>query len=320
MTGLDIHTVAVVGTGVIGRSWIRVFVGAGHPTRVFDPDPDQLAYAMNWLSEDLERDVAGGLLSSDDASKQVALAGSVESLEEAISGVDYVQESGPEKLSIKRAIFSDLDRLAGKDAILASSTSAMDMTEIASGLEGARRCIVAHPTNPPHVVPAVEVLGGKNTDSSIIETTVEFLRSVGQTPVVLNFFVEGFLLNRLQSALVREAFNLVQSGVADVDAVDAVVRDGLGLRWALMGPFGVGNTNADGGVREYFTRFRQDYIELMDDLEGTPPITDEFIERLGQQVDDATRGSSVADINRWRDTMVTEIRRLKERHPEPWKK
>ncbi len=315
----EINTVAVVGTGVIGRSWIRVFVAAGLPTRVFDPDPDQLAYAMSWLSESLETDVESGLLSSQDSSTQVALADSFESLDEALHGADYVQESGPENLAMKHSIFSDLDRLAEERAILASSTSAMDMTDIATGLDGARRCIVAHPTNPPHVVPVVEVVGGKETDPAVLETTVGFLRSVGQSPVVLNFFVEGFLLNRLQSALVREAFNLVQSGVADPGAVDAVVRNGLGLRWALMGPFGVANTNADGGVREYFTRFRQDYIDLMNELDGTPSITDEFVEQLGQEIDEATMGASVADINRWRDTMVGEIRRLKEMHPEPWK-
>ena len=213
-----------------------------------------------------------------------------------------------------------MDRIALDTAILASSTSAMDMTDIAKGIERATRCIVAHPTNPPHIVPAVEVLGGKDTSPEIVEATAKFLTAVGQTPVVLNFFVEGFLLNRLQSALVREAFNLVQSGVAEPDAVDAVVRDGLGLRWALMGPFGVGNTNADGGVREYFTRFRQDYIDLMNELEGTPPITDEFVEQLGRRVDEATASAPVRDINRWRDVMVGEIRRLKEKHPEPWKK
>ena len=315
----EINTVTVIGTGVIGRSWIRVFVAAGLSTRVFDPDPDQLAYAMSWLSESLETDVESGLLSSQDSSTQVALADSFESLDEALHGADYVQESGPENLSIKHSIFSDLDRLAEERAILASSTSAMDMTDIATGLDGARRCIVAHPTNPPHVVPVVEVVGGKETDPAVLETTVSFLRSVGQSPVVLNFFVEGFLLNRLQSALVREAFNLVQSGVADPGAVDAVVRNGLGLRWALMGPFGVANTNADGGVREYFTRFRQDYIDLMNELGGTPSITDEFVEQLGQEIDEATMGASVADINRWRDTMVGEIRRIKEMHPEPWK-
>ena len=319
MTSDTIKTVAVVGTGVIGRSWIRVFIRAGLRTKVFDVDPDQLDYAPAWVHDDLQRDVEAGLLAAADAEGQRALVARADSLEAALDAADYVQESGPEDLAIKQTIYAALDRLARPDTILASSTSGMDMTAIAAGLDGAGRCIVAHPTNPPHVVPAVEVLGGKETRPEITEQTVAFLRAVGQTPVVLNFWVDGFLLNRLQTALVREAFNLVQRGVADPDAVDAVVRDGLGLRWALMGPFGVGNTNADGGVREYFTRFRQDYIDLMNDLEGTPPIDDAFVEHLGRAVDEATHGTAVAEINRWRDVMVREIRALKQKYPEPWK-
>src|SRR5262249_4697526 len=149
-------------------------------------------------------------------------------LDEALSGAGYAQESGPEDLSVKRAFFRELDRLANPSTILASSTSAMDMTEIASGLPGSARCIVAHPVNPPHVVPVVEVLPGKGTDPAVVSRTIEFLRAVGQTPVLMNFYVPGFLLNRMQAALLREAFQLVERGVADVDAVDAVIRDGLG--------------------------------------------------------------------------------------------
>lgn len=313
-----IKTVAVVGTGVIGRSWIRVFIRAGLPTRVFDANPAQLDHALAWLDDDLKRDVAARAVAQADAERQRALVTRSESLAAALDAADYVQENGPEELAIKQSIYASLDQLAQPEAILASSTSAMDMTEIAAGLAGAGRAIVAHPTNPPHVVPAVEVLGGKATRPEVTEQTVAFLRRVGQTPVVLNFWVDGFLLNRLQSAVIREAFNLVQSGVAEPDAVDAVIRDGLGLRWALMGPFGVANTNADGGVREYFTRFREGYIELMNDLQGTPPIDDAFVERLGQAVDEATQETAVAEINRWRDVMVREIRALKHKHPEPW--
>ncbi len=176
-------------------------------------------------------------------------------LAEALEGVEYVQESGPEKLASKKAIFGELDRLAPTDAILASSTSALDMSDIAEGLPRAGRTIVAHPVNPPHVIPVVEILPGKRTAIDVVARTRAFLSAVGQSPVLLNFYVPGFLLNRMQAALVREAIHLVECGAADVEAVDAVIRDGLGLRWALLGPFGVANTNADGGIREYFGRY-----------------------------------------------------------------
>jgi len=307
-----ISSVAVVGTGVIGRSWIQVFARAGCQTRIYDADASQCEKAMVWMREDLEQDDMRGLLSGDEAAKRLALVTVCRSLAEALDGAGYVQESGPEQIKLKKAIYADLDRAAGDAAILGSSTSALDMSEISEGLKGARRCIVAHPVNPPHVVPAVEILPGKETDPAVVARTCEFLRSVGQTPVLMNFYVPGFLLNRMQAALVREAINLVESGVADVDAVDAVIRDGLGLRWALMGPFGVANTNADGGVREYFTRYRQAYIDIMDVLGATPAFTPEQIERWGKATDAMVGNVGRGEIRSWRDRLVQRIRTIKE--------
>jgi 3-hydroxyacyl-CoA dehydrogenase len=133
----------------------------------------------------------------------------------------------------------------------------------------------------------------------------------------MNFYVPGFLLNRMQAALLREALQLVERGVADVSAVDAVIRDGLGLRWALMGPFGVANTNADGGVREYFTRYRGAYIELMNDLSPTPGFDPEQIERWGQATDAMAGRASRDRLRAWRDRLVRGILRLKREQPAP---
>src|SRR5262249_49317709 len=145
-------------------------------------------------------------------------------LRETLAGAGYVQESGPEDLALKQSIYAQLDRLAEPDAILASSTSAMDITEIAAGLRGAAPCIVAQPANPPHVVPVVEVVPGKRTDAGVVQRTLQHLEALGQSPVLLHYYVPGFLLNRMQAALVREALSLVERGVADVAAVDAVIR------------------------------------------------------------------------------------------------
>lgn len=312
MSAPMISPVAVVGTGVIGRSWIQVFARAGCQTHIYDADASQCEKAMAWMREDLEQDRKRNLLSGDEASKRLARVTVCRNLAEALDGAGYVQESGPEQIKLKKAIYAELDQAASDATILASSTSAMDMSEISSGLKGARRSIVAHPVNPPHVVPAVEILPGKETDPAVVTRTCEFLRSVGQTPVLMNFFVPGFLLNRMQAALVREAINLVESGVADVDAVDAVIRDGLGLRWALMGPFGVANTNADGGVREYFTRFRQSYIEMMNVLGPTPAFAPEQIERWGKATDAMVGNVPRGEIRSWRDRLVRRIRAIKE--------
>ena len=310
-TAPPISVVTVVGTGVIGRSWAQVFARAGCTTRLYDRDPAQVNKAVAQLAVDLKRDVAEGFETPAGAAACVGRVSARAELGEALAESGYVQESGPEDPAKKRAIYADLDRLAPPGAILASSTSAMDMTEIAAGLPGARRCIVAHPVNPPHMVPVVEVLPGKATDAEVVSRTTAFLRAVGQTPVLMQRYVPGFLLNRMQAALIREAIHLVESGVADVDAVDAVIRDGLGLRWALMGPFGVANTNADGGVREYFTRYGTAYIELMSDLGPTPAFTPEQIERWGRATDAMTGDAPRDRLRAWRDRLVRKIRRLK---------
>jgi 3-hydroxyacyl-CoA dehydrogenase len=229
--------------------------------------------------------------------------------------VSWVQESGPERLEAKHAIFARLDQLAPPKAILASSTSALDMTAIADGLAAAPRCVVAHPVNPPHVVPVVEVVGGARTDPLVLRRAVRFLERVGQTPVLLQRYVPGFLLNRMQAALVREAVHLAKEGVATPAAIDAVIRDGLGLRWALMGPFGVGNTNADGGIREYFGRYREAFETLSQDLCPDLSLTPEIVEHVAKAVDGFWRGVPREDQQAWRDDMVLRIRDLKAAHP-----
>ena len=319
MKKLSIKVVAVVGTGVIGRSWIQVFARAGCNVRVFDSNPDMLAAAMVWFRADLKALRARGAIKKKEAKARWGRVTVAESLDEALAGVGYVQESGPEKLDIKHAMFLEMDRLAPAKAILGSSTSAMDMTAIADGVPGAGRCIVVHPVNPPHVVPVVEILGGAATDQKVVARTITFLSELGQTPVLMKKFVDGFVLNRLQAALVREAVDLVASGVCDVKAVDDSIRDGLGLRWALMGPFGVANTNADQGVREYFTKYGPSYQDIWASLNTTVRFDEALIDRLGRETDSMM--NATLDAQRaWRDHLVLGIRELKSTTPLPTKR
>jgi 3-hydroxyacyl-CoA dehydrogenase len=288
----------VVGAGVIGRSWAAVFARAGCPTRVWDIDPEASRRAARWVQE-----VAGV-----DASRV-----SVEDdLAAAVRGAVYVQESGPEQLEVKQALFEELDAAADPDTVLASSTSTHDMTQIAGDIAGASRCVVAHPVNPPHVIPAVEVVPGRATDGRVVDWTCEFLASLGQIPVRMNFFLPGFLLNRLQAALVREAIHLVASGAASVDAVDTVVRDGLGMRWAFLGPFATGHTNADGGLADYYRRYSQSYVDLMESLGPTPSFDEALIDVLAEATSRMVEGRPVADLQRERDRLVGELAAIKQ--------
>jgi L-gulonate 3-dehydrogenase len=299
--------VAVVATGVIGRSWLRVFSRAGVAVKAWDPNPERLAHAMAWHTDA----VKVGIGDEDRVAEQLSLVTAVPTLEAALAGAEYVQESGPESLGAKREIYRQLTERAPRDAILASSTSAIDMSEIAAGLDTRERCIVAHPVNPPHVVPVVEVLGGRDTAPEVVRQTMAALRAVGQVPVLLNHFVPGFLLNRMQAALVREAVDLVARGVASADDVDAVIRDGLGLRWAFLGPFGTADTNADAGARDYFTRYGPSYEALWRDLRTDVHLDQALLAQIERETEPMTRGRTADERRAWRDCAVTALRALK---------
>ncbi|WP_310777426.1 3-hydroxyacyl-CoA dehydrogenase NAD-binding domain-containing protein [Candidatus Palauibacter scopulicola] len=317
VTQPTIRTVAVVGAGVIGRSWIHVFARAGCETRVFDPDPEQLARALEWARASAEEDEALRFVDAVTAFREAQAVRRCDTLEEALSGAGWVQESGPETLAVKQRIFAQLDGAADPGTILASSTSAHDMSRIADGLAGAGRCVVAHPVNPPHVIPMVEVLPGEGTRPEVLTASLAFLESVGQSPVQMNRYVSGFLLNRLQAALIREAVFLYESGAASAEAIDTVVREGLGLRWALLGPFGTGHTNADGGAGEYFRRYGDAYRELWRELEADPEFSGRTIEGIHEETEAMYGAGATAALCAWRDRLVRRIRALKDEDPPP---
>jgi 3-hydroxyacyl-CoA dehydrogenase len=305
--------VALVGTGVIGRGWIRVFAAHGAQVCLYDWDPKGAGNALQWLRRDLDADRADGFVSAEEAEGILGRVRTETDLAAALRGAEYVQESAPERIEVKRALFSELDRLAPDQAILASSTSALDIGEIAGGLPGERRCVMAHPFNPPHLLPVVEMLGAPRTDPAVLERACSILAACGQIPVRMKRYVKGFLGNRIQAAVVREALHLVETGVADPVAVDAVIRDGLALRWATIGNFGANHTNADGGIAQYFARYADAYRGLMEDLDERPPRFDAAVlKAVGEAVEGREGVRSVAELCRKRDVMVKNLRKLKD--------
>jgi len=314
MTKPTIKTVTCVGAGLIGRGWIFIFSRAGCRTRVFDNESAQLEKARDWFDNTLIQDVVDGFMTDAAAAAASKLVSFHTNLREAVSGADYIQESVPEIMEIKKATFAEIDRCADSKAIIGSSASSIDINEFTKGLAGVNRCILAHPFNPPHVIPAVEVMPTKKTDAEVTERTIKFLQSLGQKPMLMNFYSVGYLINRIQAAVVREALHLVESGLCDVEAVDTAIKDGLALRWAVLGNFGTNHTNATGGIRDYYTRYGKSvYSVIMNDLNSTPPSFDEaMIDQIGTQVDAMYPGRSVEKIARWRDKMVRKIRICKE--------
>ncbi len=245
--------VAVIGAGLIGQAWAIVFARGGCQVRVWDGDQAALARALALIEQQVLELEKKELLA--DAAGVIQRIQGAESLEQALRTAVYVQENLPEKLALKKEIFGKMDSLSLPDAVLASSTSSIPASAFTEDLPGRHRCLVSHPVNPPYLIPVVELCGAPWTDASTLERTRSLMQSVGQKPVTLHKELEGFVLNRLQGALLREAFRLVQSGCVSAEDLDVTVKDGLGLRWSFMGPFETIDLNAPDGLQDYCQRY-----------------------------------------------------------------
>lgn len=255
--------VAIVGAGLIGRAWAAVFARAGWAVRLTDPHAATLAAAPGLVRDELLSLAAHGL--ADDPEAAAARVMAAPDLATAVAGADFVQENGPETVEAKRALFGELDRLAPPGVVLASSTSAIVASRFTEDLPGRARCLVGHPVNPPHLIPVVEVCGAPWTAPEAVEQARTVYSAIGQVPVTVNREVEGFVLNRLQGALLAEAFRLVGEGVISAEDLDETVRSGLGLRWSFLGPFGTIELNAPGGIADYCARYTGFYKRLAAD-------------------------------------------------------
>jgi len=252
--------VAIVGTGLIGRAWAAIFARAGWNVRLTDPHVPTLKAAPRLIRDELHALARHGL--ADDPDGAVARVSVAADLEEAVRDVEFVQENGPEKVEDKKIIFAQLDKMAPKGALLLSSTSAITASRFTEKLPGRARCMVGHPVNPPHLVPLVELCGAPWTSPEAIDRARIVYREIGQVPVTINREINGFVLNRLQGALLAEAFRLVGEGYISAEDLDHTVKDGLGLRWSFLGPLETIELNAPGGIPDYCARYTGFYKEL----------------------------------------------------------
>jgi L-gulonate 3-dehydrogenase len=256
-------TAAIIGAGLIGRAWAMVFARAGWQVRLYDNVVAQLDVARTHIATSLAEQQAAGLV--DDAQAAVARVTMSSRLDDAVIGATWVQENLPEVVDVKRDVFRTLDTLAPDDTVLASSTSAIPASQFTEALAGRARCLVAHPVNPPHLVPVVELCGSPWTGAATIDRARSVMAAVGQVPVVVRRELDGFILNRLQGALLSEAMRLVGEGYVSPEDLDKTVAHGLGLRWSFMGPFATIELNAPGGVADYCARYGGFYRGLAAD-------------------------------------------------------
>ncbi len=307
-------TIAVIGAGLIGRAWAMVFARSGWSVRLTDSDPDQLARARAFIAASLDEQLRYGLVTDARAAlERIEHAASIES---AIAEADWVQENLPEKVELKREIFAVLDRHARPDAVLASSTSAIPASRFTEGLPGRARCLVAHPVNPPHLVPIVELCGAPWTSPATIERAERVFVAVGQTPVVVRRELDGFVLNRLQGALLSEAMRLVGEGYVSADDLDKTVRDGLGLRWSFLGPMATIELNAPGGVADYCARYGDFYRRLAADP-ARPDVWDADNAAIVGAAIGTPRSSEAREARtRWRDRRLMALAAHKREQPD----
>ncbi len=254
--------VAIVGSGFIGRAWAISFARAGHDVRMWDQSPAATGGARDYIAGVLGDLASNDLLRGQSVDTVLGRIAIVAELAEALADAAHVQENTPENIEVKREVFSLIDTLAGPQTVIASSTSALLPSKFTDHLRGRHRCLVVHPINPPYLIPAAEVVPAPWTSAETLERTRAFLIDAGHAPLVMKRELDGFIMNRLQGALLEEAFRLVADGYASVEDVDIGIRDGLALRWSFMGPFETIDLNAPGGVRDYAERYQSIYSNI----------------------------------------------------------
>ncbi|MEM7570438.1 MAG: 3-hydroxyacyl-CoA dehydrogenase [Pseudomonadota bacterium] len=302
--------VACIGAGLVGRAWAVVFARAGHDVALYDRDRSVLdEQALPGVKETLALLAAHGLLEGD-VSSVLARITVPDNLAAAVDGAGYVQESIREDLETKRAAFRDIADHAPRSCILASSTSAIKGSDFLCDIEHPERALVAHPVNPPSLIPLVELCATDKTSESTVQEAHRLLETAGMRPITVRKEIDGFILNRLQYTLVAEAMHLVGEGYCTPEDVDRVMTDGLALRWASIGPFETAHLNASGGFADYVTKLGP----MMKHMGRSARPDYDWNEVQAQAIHTAmSQRTPVTDLparQTWRDEQILKVRKL----------
>ncbi len=297
---------AILGAGTIGASWAAWFLSRGIEVQVWDPRPEAEVYVRTYVAEAWPAMSRLGMLAgaSPDTWRFCATA------EDAVTGVDFVQENAPERLPLKRELFARIDSVLRDDTVLASSTSGLIMSEMQAGFRSAARFAVGHPFNPPHLIPLVEVVAGRETAPETVDWCLAFYRHIGKKPIHIRKEAAGHLANRLQAALWREAVSAVVTGLASVEDVDTAISAGPGLRWATMGPhmtFHLGG--GEGGIEHMLAQFRPAFKSWWATM-STPQLSDDTCRQIIEGVKSEANGRSIAELAAQRDAVLLPLLEL----------
>jgi len=303
--------IGIVGAGLIGQGWATVFASRGCEVLLYDARPEVLEKAVEKVRAHPIFLAAPDLISQHAVEAGMAKIRTAVRLREAVAKAHYVQECAFDDYAVKKPLFREMDAATSAQTILASSTSGLLMTEMQSGLIRPGRCVLVHPFLPVHLIPLVEVAGGRQTSPSALEETAELMKEVGKTPVVLKKEVSGYIVNRFQAALLREAIDLVDNGVASAEDVDKAFRLSLGLRGPLLGPLLRAHLAGD-GIERFFQNYAQSYRirwESMATWSSVSPRAEASVVQSLKAMDVAQQDSLEA-VKAWRDDMLVKILRL----------
>ena len=282
---MKIENTAIIGAGAIGLGWAIVFARAGVNVSVFDSDPEQLKSFRPKVQKRVDQLAEIGILTSS-ANEVLGRIKQSSSLSAACAEAGYIQECGPERIEIKGSIFSAIEAASDRSCIVASSSSAIRPSLMAEGMKGPDRFLVVHPANPPYLLPIAEVVPSPQTSSNSIEKSLEFLKYVGMQPVLVKGEPEGFVFNRLQGALLREAYCLVRDGVIAADEIDLIVTQALGRRWSIIGPFATSALNVKGRNRSHATRMADSYHRMGLERGQDDPWSDELVDQVSNSIEE----------------------------------
>ena len=306
---MEIKKVGVVGTGTIGCGWATFFAMKGLETRLYDQYAASLEKAQEKVKSNLQTLVGLGEITQDQAEAAMGNLYIGKSMEDALEGVSFVQESIYEDYDAKKALFKELDALLPEEVIIATSSSGLLMTEIQTVVERfPGRCIIGHPINPVFLVPLVEIVPGKQSDPKALTDARAFYEAIGKVPVTLKKEVPGYLENRLTAALYREAIDLAINDVASVEDIDKTIWAGPGLRYALMGPLTIYHLGGgEGGTKYFIDHLGTALTQWWEDMNTWTKIPEGAADILEKGVIEAMDGKSISDMCAWRDKKLVEL-------------
>ncbi len=303
------QSVAIIGGGLIGGGWAARFALSGVAAQVYDPDPES-ERKMSEILRNARRATQALLGARLPVEAKVTYC---DSLEQAVDGVGYIQESAPEQIGLKQKILAQIDRLAPADCIVGTSTSGLLPSELQRDMQNPGRFMVCHPFNPVYLLPLVELVAGDRTEPSTVQRAALMFEALGMRPLKVRKEIDAFIADRLMEALWREALWLVNDGIATAEEVDDAIRFGCGLRWAQMGTFQTFDiAGGENGMRHFMAQFgpalKWPWTKLMD----TPELTDELIDTIADQVHTQANGLNYRELERIRDdNLVAIIKALK---------